>query len=263
MMQQVEMGIKQNNWLGGRRKTLRDIDPRMKILMSLAFSTMLLFTGQEMTILVAVIVAFIMLLLSGEGESGVKFLVVYAGSSFISFFIGFLGAESLRVLLGVFIYSCIKFIPIVMLGSWLMTTVKVNEFMVAMETIKIPRNVIIPLAVLLRFLPTVKEELNHIKDTMKMRNLELSVQGMVVHPMKSMEYILVPLLLRSVKVSDELSAAALTRGIDGENRRTSLRQVKILLFDLGLTSLFITMTAILWYLDQTVFANLVIGRGFL
>lgn len=274
-MQQIETVLKQelsgafqkdkrkNLFMAGRRKGLQDVDPRLKILMSLAFSSMLFFTAQKITIFVSLIAAFAFLLLSGKGKSGVKFLVAYAFLALIDFLTAYAGAESVRVLLSVFIYSFMKFIPVIMLGSWLIATVKVNDFMCAMETVGLPRTVIIPLAVLLRFLPTVKEELGYIMDTMKMRNIELSFKGVLFHPVRTMEYILVPLLLRSVKVSDELSAAALTRGIDGENKRTSLREVRILFSDAVIAAFFIGLAVMFWYLDKNVFAGLLIGRVWL
>jgi energy-coupling factor transport system permease protein len=251
---------KRMNFMEGRTKGLQDIDPRMKIIISLAFSTMLFLTAQKITIFVSLIATFAILLLSGKGKNGVKLLVAYTFFASIDFLTAFAGPESVRVLLGVFLYSFMKFIPVLMLGSWIVATIKVNEFMAAMEKMRLPKNVIIPLAVLLRFLPTIKEELGYIKDTMKMRNIELSFSGILFHPIKTMEYILVPLLMRSVKVADELSAAALTRGIDGENKRTSLREVRILFSDAVSAFLFIGLAAVLWYLDKTVFDSLVIGR---
>lgn len=246
--------------LGQRSKTMKDTDPRLKILLSLVFSTAIFFTAQKMTIYLFVIAAGAIMLFSGIGKKSIRFLAAFACFSALDFLTALAGIESVKVLLGVFIYSIMKFVPIIMLGSWLVTTIKVNEFITAMENMSMPRTVVIPLAVLLRFLPTVKEELGYITDTMKMRNIELSLKGMVFQPVRTMEYILVPLLLRSVKLSDELSAAALTRGIDGENRRTSLREVRIFFADAVITGLFVALAAALWYLDHNVFATLPAGR---
>ncbi|QDR79890.1 energy-coupling factor transporter transmembrane component T [Sporomusa termitida] len=236
--------------IGKTSRGLRDMDPRMKILMSLAFSTMLFFTAQKMTMLLSLIVAFAILLLAGKGRSSKPFLLAYAFCLIIDTLIGLAGVENIKILLSVFVYSCMKFIPVIMLGHWLVTTVKINDFITAMEQMGFTRAVIIPLAVLLRFLPTVKDELGYILDTMKMRNIELSFKGLLVQPVRMLEYILVPLLLRSVKLADELSAAALTRGIDGTNQRTSLREVRILFADMVIAGCFVAIVAALWYQDS-------------
>jgi energy-coupling factor transport system permease protein len=95
---------------------------------------------------------------------------------------------------------------------------------------------------------------------MKMPNIELSFKRMFFQPVRTMEYILVSLLLRRVKLSDELSAAALTRGIDGENSRTSLREVRIFFSDAVITGVFVVLAAALWYLDKNIFAFMPAGR---
>ncbi|UNC93093.1 energy-coupling factor transporter transmembrane component T family protein [Candidatus Contubernalis alkaliaceticus] len=257
--QNVSVGIIEGRrtviFLEGRQRGLQDMDPRMKILMSLVFSTMLFLTAQKLTMLISLVAAYFVLLLSGKGRTGIKLMAVYACFFLVDTMIVLAGSEQLKVLLGVFIYSVMKFIPIIMLGSWIASTVKVNEFIAAMEQMRLPRPVILPLAVMLRFLPTVKEELGYIRDTMKMRNIELSLKGILFHPLKTMEHILVPLLMRSVKEADELSAAALTRGVDGDNKRTTLRDVRILFVDVTAALLFITLTAVLWYLDKNWFAG--------
>lgn len=242
-----------------RRKGLQDTDPRIKILMSLVFSTIVFLTAQKITMHAFCLAAFVLILFSGRQRIGVKFLLAYAFCSILDVVTALVAAESLRVVLGIIVYSFMKFIPVIMLGSWLASTIKVNEFMAALEQMRLPKPVIIPLAVLLRFLPTVKEELGYISDTMKMRNIELSCRGILLNPVRTMEYILVPLLMRSVKVADELSAAALTRGIDSENRRTSLREVRILPSDGIIAAGFILLVLSLWYLDKNVFPGLTLG----
>lgn len=242
-----------------RRKSLQDTDPRIKILMSLVFSTMVFLTAQKITMHAFCLAAFVLILFSSQHRIGVKFLLAYAFCSILDVVTALVAAESLRIVLGIIVYSFMKFIPVIMLGSWLASTIKVNEFMAALEQMRLPKPVIIPLAVLLRFLPTVKEELGYISDTMKMRNIELSCRGILLNPVRTMEYILVPLLMRSVKVADELSAAALTRGIDSENRRTSLREVRILPSDGMIAAGFILLVVSLWYLDKNVFPGLTLG----
>lgn len=243
-----------------RGRGLRDIDPRMKLVISLSFSLTLFFTAQGATILFSVLIAFAILVLSGKGRAAVKYLAVYVGCLLAVFLASFIGWKGLSILFSMFIFTLMKFIPMVMLGSWLISTVKTGELIAALEKLMLPAAVVIPLAVFFRFLPTVKEEFNYIRDTMKMRNIELSPNSLLFHPVRTMEYILVPLLLRSVKVSDELAAAALARGLDGNTRRSSLRQVSILFTDAVIAIFFIAAAATLWYFDQYL---LVEGGGWL
>lgn len=67
----------------------------------------------------------------------------------------------------------------------------------------------------LLYFPAIREEWASIRTAMKIRGIHVSL-----------EHILVPLLMSAVNVSEELSAAALCRGLDNPGAHTSLVQVK-------------------------------------
>ena len=88
-----------------------------------------------------------------------------------------------------------KFLPCLMLGKWILTTTEVSEFVAAMWKLHLPQTAIIPLSVVFRYFPTMKEEWGAIRAAMKMRGIHMSL-----------EHIMVPLLMSAVNVSEELSA---------------------------------------------------------
>lgn len=235
-----------------KKNSLRDIDPRVKIMIVLAFSTMLFCTAKQLTILLSLLMVLVIFLLSGMAKKSIKFILAYSIIVAFNYVLTLISIEALTVLLSAITYTMLKFIPMVMLSYWLFSTVKVNELIVALEQMKIPKSIILSLAVLFRFLPTVTEELGYIRDTMKMRNIDLSFSRAVLQPVKTTEYIMIPLLLRSVKISDELATAALTRGIDGDNKRTSLRKVYVSFSEIVFVALFILFTVFLYQLDRQV-----------
>ena len=75
--------------------------------------------------------------------------------------------------------------------------------------------------VIFRFFPTVSEEYQAIRDAMKMRGIRFGGKN----PFLMVEYRLVPLIVSVVKIGDELSAAALTRGLGAPGRRTNLCRI--------------------------------------
>ena len=120
-----------------------------------------------------------------------------------------------------------RMLPFMMMGTILIKTIQVSDLICAMNLMKIPRMIIIPFAVTLRFMPTIKKEIGYIKDAMALRNISL----IGFHPIRSVEYLLVPLLFRTTKVADELSASAETRCIDLDVKKTSLTQLKMNILD--------------------------------
>ena len=91
----------------------------------------------------------------------------------------------------------------------------------SMKKLHLPEQIIIPMSVIFRFFPTVVEEYNAIGDAMKMRGIRFG--GGKASAM--LEYRLVPVIMCSVKIGEELNAAALTRGLGGPVKRTNICEI--------------------------------------
>ena len=113
-----------------------------------------------------------------------------------------------------------------MLAGIVLSTTKVNEFLSAMNRVHAPKKLVIPLAVMLRYIPTIQEDWRYIKDAMRMRDVSPSLGGFLSHPGMTVECIYVPLMMTASKAADELSIASVTRGIENPNPRTCLVQIK-------------------------------------
>ena len=112
------------------------------------------------------------------------------------------------------------------LAGIVLTTTKVNEFLSAMNRVHAPKKLVIPMAVMLRYIPTIQEDWRYIKDAMRMRDVSPSLAGFLSHPGMTVECIYVPLLMAASKAADDLSVASVTRGIENPNPRTCLVQIK-------------------------------------
>jgi energy-coupling factor transport system permease protein len=126
-----------------------------------------------------------------------------------------------------------KIMPTVFFASGLMATTKVGDLVSAMQRLRIPKVIIIPFTVTLRFFPTAKEEFTAIRDAARLRGLRFS-----------MERTLVPMMLRCANIAEELSAASVTRGIESENKRTSMRELRLGLPDFGLAAVFLALSVL-------------------
>ena len=104
------------------------------------------------------------------------------------------------------------------MGYFVVTTTTVSEFVAAMERLHLPQQITIPMSVMFRFFPTVAEEWSAIGDAMRMRGVRFG--GGKVGAI--LEYRIVPMMICSVKIGEELSQAALTRGLGGPVKRTNI-----------------------------------------
>lgn len=136
-----------------------------------------------------------------------------------------------------------RMLPGLLMGYYLLSTTTVSEFVAAMERIHMPKVVIIPFSVMFRFFPTIKEEASAIADAMRMRDISLGkTRGGLI---SLMEYRMVPLLISCVKIGDELSSSALTRGLGSPIKRTNICRIGFRLID-GVYLLMALVTLVLF-----------------
>ncbi|WP_058235053.1 energy-coupling factor transporter transmembrane component T [Devriesea agamarum] len=128
-------------------------------------------------------------------------------------------------------------------GWFLITVVRPTEFMAAMTQIRAPRFLLVPIAVVLRFVPTVVTEARAIGDAMRMRGLIGGPLSVVCHPLRTAEYLVIPLLATAVRSGDELTASALSRGFGGPGRRSTILTLRFSFADIVLAVLVIGVAA--------------------
>lgn len=114
-----------------------------------------------------------------------------------------------------------RFLPSLMMGAYVVSTTTVSEFTAAMLRLRLSEVIIIPMSVMFRFFPTVADEFSSINAAMRMRGIALGGG----RAGKMLEYRMIPLMTCSVKIGEELSAAALTRGLGGTVRRTNVCEI--------------------------------------
>ncbi len=114
-----------------------------------------------------------------------------------------------------------------MLAGLVISTTKVGEFLSAMARLHVPKKLTIPIAVMLRYLPTIREDWHYIKDAMRLRDLSPTLRGFLKAPAMTVNCIYVPLLTAASKAADELSIASVTRGIENPRPRTCFVKIKM------------------------------------
>lgn len=101
-----------------------------------------------------------------------------------------------------------------------------DEMLYAFDKMHIPKSFSIPFMVVYRYVPTILQEFKRIDESLKMRDLGFSFRNLK-HPIRIVSSYVVPILARSEKLSEELSAASLCKGLNTERKRTSLTDVRI------------------------------------
>ena len=91
---------------------------------------------------------------------------------------------------------------------------------------------------MLRYLPTVREDWRFIRDAMRLRDVSPTLPGFLKAPAMTANCIYVPLLTAAARAADELSIAAVTRGIERPGRRSCLVEIRMRGADWGAVGVF-------------------------
>lgn len=175
--------------------------------------------------------------LLGQKKKTVKFMTAYAVLLLFIVFSEYVPATLSAMIL--LIVLCARMcMPIMLYGQIFLKTTSVGEMVTGLYAMRIPRAFIITFAVAMRFFPTAKEEIAHVRDAMSLRGIGFSLRNLRRRPMLVFEGFITPLLVRASTIAEELSAASITRGLDNPAPRTAFVKLKVTFKDIFVTLLF-------------------------
>lgn len=200
-------------------------DPRTKMLLVVTIATILVGgrNGGVMYVIKPILTAIPLLLFlhSGKWRAAAMYTLLYGCAYGGIVFLVPLTSGVINFLIVALGGLLAGFMPGIAMGAYLVNTTTVSQFMAAMEKLRLSRKLSIPLSVVFRFFPTVWEEYGFISNAMRMRGIRFGGRK----PSKMLEYRMVPLMISCVNIGEELSAAALTRGLGAPVRRTNICEI--------------------------------------
>ena len=134
-----------------------------------------------------------------------------------------------------------RMLPMIMAASFAMSGTKISEWVAALRKCHLPFYLIIPLTVLFRFFPALIQDFKSVRSAMKFRGIAISTAELLLHPIDTMEYIIVPILMSAENTSMDLSSAALVRGLGNQGVHTSVYDLRLRIQDYLLLLLLVAM----------------------
>ena len=227
--------------LYGSGSGLLKLDPRTKLLLFCAGIAVSTFSYNECALWMYCAAMCALLALCWEKWFALKCGALIACMEYLRYRIitSGTGAPALTGILVALIMMCRYGFPLLLSLSFLIKTTRISQLIAALSALHLPLFVIIPLSVMLRFIPTVQEEWDGVRKAMAFRGISLEPGAVIRAPFKTIEYILIPLLFSCISVMDELASASLARGLDAERKRTSYETVKMRFPDYIIILLFV------------------------
>ena len=179
---------------------MRKLDNRTYIIL-LAVSTIFWFLfNKDYQMHFSVTLNMTLLMYIREYKKAIKFVITY----FAMILLASLFAGKIA-LMYIILNMLARSIPLVMLVTCIAVG-NSGELMSSLQKLRISKSIIVMICIMMRFFPVLSKETMYIRNGMKARGVFSSWKDYIRHPFLAYECFMVPLLIRCIKLSDELGA---------------------------------------------------------
>lgn len=200
------------------------LDPRCKLYMLLIGNLLLFFHVNLLTEAVLMFFFLLPFVFSRKWKVGLRLGITYGILLLLDFTLVPVATGAVASWVSLLAVGIRMMFPCIVTGAYAFSTTGVSEFVCALRKMKVSEAIIIPCMVVIRFFPTIKEDYQQIRNAMKFRGNGQT--NALLHPVQNLEYVLIPLLMNSNNVSQDLSVAALTKGLGMEGEHTSITEIR-------------------------------------
>ena len=197
------------------------LDPRAKLCLLVLGNLTLFLHVSLATEIILVTLLLSLYFLAGKIKSCIRMTAVYAVLVGIDLFVIPVAEGVLLNFLSLLSVGIRMMLPCAISGGYAFSTTTVGEMVCGLRKLRVPETIIIPSVTVIRFFPTIAEDYRQIRNAMALRGISFR------NPMGALEYILIPLLMNSNNVAQDLSVAAMTKGISLPGRHTSMIELKM------------------------------------
>lgn len=216
-------------------RRLIQLDPRTLMAITLAM-TLVTFASKPFWLEMGLVIALALLqAVCGQGKLALGSLLAFAALVFV---LDYAFAAGAAYYLSSFIYSFTlarRVFVVYMVAALLVSECSVHRIVAGMRKLQIPESVLIALSTGLRYFPTLAHEMGHIRDAIRLRDMPVSERA---------EAFLVPLMMSAANTADELSRAAVCRGIENPAPRADTEHLHMGVADWAVLALFAGVSAI-------------------
>ena len=213
------------------KKVIVDLDFRTILFLDILIMLFMLLSGKAAVTLIAFVIAGTVLIVFGIYATVIRCTIVFAVLCLYYFAIthsnGSVFQGTLLSVIGIIAFIIQRIIPFLMLAIAIKERKNISEITTALGRCRLPKGIIISMTVMLRYFPSMKNDFLMIIEAMKLKGIDTSWRGILFHPLRMLEFVIVPMLFRSLRTSEELSCAALVKGIENQGQRSSYFDVRI------------------------------------
>lgn len=185
------------------------LDPGTHVVILLFMSALVLLADTETQFAAVVLLGLLYVLVLGLVHKALQYVLLFVCLKAAGYALSGITFGTFAIVL----YTFSRMIPMMMIASALMAS-SPSAIIGAFERMRLPKKLTIAICILIRFFPIILEEMRSIRIGMRARGIFKNWYSMLQKPAFAYECFLVPLVIRCLKLSSELAASAVLRGIE-------------------------------------------------
>jgi energy-coupling factor transport system permease protein len=217
----------------------RGLDPRTKLALGLMAILAVFFAREPVTLTVECVIIMLAVALLGLGRKFIRSLHMIWPMLLLVFVMGIIFFDLKTAVL-----LCIRLVSLLTVSFIFFQSVAAEEMGAALGKMKVPFAFTFILTTSLRYVPLIGQKIRRITDAQQARGIDLRPR---IRNIKNFMALLMPLLVQSFLLSDDLALAMESRGF-GRKNRTSRRSYHLSLWEYGLMAASLALLiALIWW----------------
>ncbi|WP_314451025.1 energy-coupling factor transporter transmembrane component T [uncultured Microbacterium sp.] len=227
-----------------RSRPTPGLDPRTAILLLVATSVAVMQVDGVRWMPAAFVVGLALTIWERAWRRALTLLVAVGVLAALGFWLPIVWPNAVTATTGVGASYMLRFVLVAAIGAHLVATTTPTRLSASLRAWRVPRPIAVTVGVMVRFFPVVANEARAVLDAMRLRGL-LGARGVARHPLRSVERFVVPMIAASLRASEDLSAAAILRGLGSHRTPVPLVPPRFGLGDLLVILLTAALAAII------------------
>lgn len=196
-------------------------DPRIHLMTLLAASIFTLAIRNDWQLHLLMLISLTYFLLHGKWLPSLSYALGYVAAFYLMTILpSGIVTGSIRML----IHLSLRMLPVLMVGTLLVSSPP-SAFLWSGARMRLPQHVLIMLCVLLRYSSVLRLEMAAIRQGIRARGIFPRWYSAFLHPARAYECFILPLIIRGLKLSMEITCAAQLRGVESRRPRSCIYPV--------------------------------------
>lgn len=98
--------------------------------------------------------------------------------------------------------------PLINMALTISLSMEIGHALICLKNMRLPRIVYLPIMVALRFIPGFINDIKQLRDCLLIRGISMNFFTLIRHPNRTLRLMVVPMLIRALRLADELAIAA-------------------------------------------------------